>query len=77
MSTNFRPLYVECYSGQRYAVRPNSFTWLGKRHIVKRIESEWREPGQRHFKVLTTDDDRFELVYNEQKDIWEAVQLIG
>jgi hypothetical protein len=77
MATDFQPVYVECYSGQRYAVRPRGFIWQGERRSVKHIESEWLEPGQRHFKVLTTDDDRFELVYNEQKDIWEAVQLIG
>ena len=77
MAVDFQPVYVECYSGQRFGEQPRSFLWQGKRYSVKSIESEWLEPGQRHFRVLTTGDDRFELVYNEQKDIWEAVQLIG
>jgi hypothetical protein len=68
---------VECYSGQRFGEQPRSFCWQGKRYLVERIEKEWLEPGQRHFRVLTRDDGRFELVYNEQQDNWEAVQLVG
>ena len=77
MATYFQQVEVECYSGQRFAEQPRSFLWQGERYSVKHIESEWLEPGQRHFRVLTIGDGRFELVYNEQKDIWEAVRLIG
>ena len=77
MADDFKPIEVECYSGQRFGEQPRSFLWQGEKYLVHHIESEWLEPGQRHFRVLTIGDSRFELVYNEQKDMWEALQLIG
>ena len=77
MATYFQPVEVECYSGQRFGEQPRSFRWQGKRYSVEHIEKEWLEPGHRHFRVLTRGDGRFELVYNEQQEKWEAVQLVG
>jgi hypothetical protein len=77
MATYFQPVEVECYSGQRFGEHPRSFRWQGKTCLVERIEKEWLERGQRHFRVLTRGDGRFELVYNEQQENWEGVQLVG
>ena len=64
------PARVTCYSGRTYAERPTSFYWKGQEHIVKTIESEWREPGERHFRLRTEDDRLFELCYDEDTDKW-------
>jgi hypothetical protein len=77
MPTYFQRIDVECYSGHRFGEQPRSFLWQGEKYLVQHIESAWLEPGHRHFRLLTIGDGRFELVYNEQIDIWEAVQLIG
>ena len=64
------PARVNCYSGRTYAERPISFYWNGQEHTVKRIEGEWREPGERHFRLRTEDDRLFDLCYYENADTW-------
>ena len=64
------PGKVDCYSGGRYGERPTSFTWEGSEHKVRNIESEWLEPGARHFRLRTEDDRLFELCYYEGADRW-------
>ncbi len=38
--------------------------------MVRTIESEWPEPGARHFRLRTEDDRQFELCYYEDADQW-------
>ena len=64
------PAHVTCYSGRTRAERPTSFYWRGREHTVRRIDSEWREPGERHFRLRTGDDSLFELCYYEDADKW-------
>ena len=64
------PARVTCYSGRTYAERPTSFYWKGQEHRVKRVESEWQEPGERHFRLRTEDDRTFDLCYDENADMW-------
>ena len=66
---------VKCYSGYTYAQRPESFLWLDKEHKVSRIEEEWKQPGERLFKVITEDEKLFELCYNESEDQWWLTEL--
>ena len=61
---------VRCYSGGRYGVRPTSFIWDGREREVKSVESDWLEPGGRHFLVRTQGDRLFELCYDEAADRW-------
>ncbi len=67
---------VTCYSGQTYAERPYSFRWEGAEHRVKEVEKEWREPGEKHFRVRTAENRLFELCYHEKEDEWSAVELV-
>ena len=69
-------LKVNCYSGQTYAERPKSFIWEGVEYEVDEIEKEWREAGERHFKVRTSDNKLFQLCYNESQDQWSLTELI-
>jgi hypothetical protein len=68
---------VNCYSGQTYAERPESFIWEGTEYKVAKLEKEWLEPGEKHFLVRTEDKKLFELCYYEQSDEWSGVELVG
>jgi len=70
-------LKVRCYSGRTYAERPQAFVWEGTEHKVERVEREWLEPAERHFRVRTTDNKIFELCYNETKEQWSLTELVG
>ncbi len=66
-------LEVESYSGISYAERPVSFRWQSRGHVVAEVEKSWIEPGERHFKIRTTEGLRFHLVY-EAMDRWSLRQ---
>jgi len=68
---------VRCYSGYTYAHRPESFLWRGEAHVISRIEKEWLEPSQRCFRVITEDENVFELCYNEGHDEWWLAYFTG
>ena len=61
---------VECYSGSQYAEKPRALYWEGQRLAILQVESEWRTPNNRCFRVLTEDQRRFELFYGEFDDEW-------
>jgi hypothetical protein len=69
-------LKVICYSGNTYAERPKSFEWHGKNYEVDKIEKSWREPGIRLFQVMTLDQKRFRLYYNETDKKWSITELV-
>jgi hypothetical protein len=71
-----KPLKVRSYSGHTYPERPVSFSWRGVEHTVQEVEKEWREPGQRRFRVRTEDGKRFELCYDTQTDKWSVTELV-
>ncbi|HJX69814.1 MAG TPA: DUF6504 family protein [Dehalococcoidia bacterium] len=70
-------IQVQCHSSYTYAERPDSFVWEGKAYKVEKVEREWQEPGGRHFLVRTEDKKSFELCYNEPRDEWSLVQIMG
>ena len=69
-------LKVNCYSGHTYAERPLSFLWEGVEYEVEKIEKEWREPEEKHFKVRTRDNKLFQLCYNETEGWWSLTELV-
>ena len=71
------PARVTCYSGRSFAERPTSFLWEGTEHRVRKVETEWRAPGGRHFRVRTGDDRLFELCYDEASDRWSATEWLS
>ena len=77
MSVNLNKLKVNCYSGHTYAERPMSFELEGIEYEVEKTEKEWQEPGERHFQVRTGDNKLFQLCYNEVKDQWSLIELVG
>jgi len=62
---------VECRSDTEYAERPLALTWNGQRHEVAEILSSWRSPGEKGFRVKTSDGQIFELTYREVPDEWK------
>jgi len=69
MGDDVRPS-VECHSGFAYAERPTAIFWEGQRHEVTEIDSQWRIPGGRCFRIRIKDGRAFELAYSEMKDEW-------
>jgi len=65
---------VECHSGYAYAERPIALQWQGERLEIKTILAEWQTPDGKHFRVQTTDDQNFELIYRIAEDAWKAYQ---
>jgi hypothetical protein len=66
---------VKCHSGYVYAEEPRSFVWQGKELRVESVETAWKEPGQRLFRVVAQDGNLFELCYNSAADRWSAAEL--
>ena len=64
---------VSCYSGHTYAGRTESFDWRGKRYEALKVTKAWLEPGKRCFQVTTSDNETFNLCYNETQDQWRLV----
>ena len=63
---------VECRSDTEYAERPLSLLWRGSRHEIAEIISRWRGPGEKGFRVKTTEGMAFELTYQEVSDDWHV-----
>ena len=66
---------VSCHSDYSYAQRPVALQWEGQRLEVRMVEAEWRTPNGRGFRVATTDDRRFELIYLELNDEWQITLI--
>lgn len=66
-------LKVRCFSGRTYAERPVSFRWQGIDYEIQEVEKAWLEPGQRHFQVRTTSNQRFHLWYDEAQAEWSLI----
>jgi len=64
---------VKCYSGHTYAERPTSFAWEDMDYEVEEIEKAWREPGERHFAVRTSENKLFHLCYNDFHKRWRLI----
>lgn len=65
---------VMCHSGSAYGERPLAFDWEGQRLDVEAVVAQWRAPGERVF-VVSADQWRFELIYNEAQDAWRIKAL--
>ena len=61
---------VECRSDWMYAQRPLAFTWQSRRLEVKAIPAEGRTPEGKYFLVSTSEDENFELIYEQDSDHW-------
>ncbi|NWG07159.1 MAG: hypothetical protein HXY35_10815 [Chloroflexi bacterium] len=61
---------VECRSDSTFAERPLSLTWGGVRYEIAEIVARWRGPGEKGFRVKTTDGQAFDLTYRELSDEW-------
>ncbi|HEY92407.1 MAG TPA: hypothetical protein G4O17_01495 [Dehalococcoidia bacterium] len=69
-------LKVNCYSGNTYAERSESFLWQGIKYELVEIEKAWLEPGERHFQVRTRDNKLFQLCYNDTEKHWSLTELL-
>jgi len=73
------PILVECRSNSEYAERPLAVYWQGERLEVAEIISRWRTPQGKWFrirtrKLLSKEDQIFDIFYNEANDAWQISQ---
>jgi len=66
---------VECHSGYAYAQRPTAIHWGGNRYEVESIQSEWRSPQGKGFRVRTTSGMVFDLFYEEESLSWTITPI--
>jgi len=52
------------------AIRPLAFSWQGKRNQVASIGRQWEQDGERHFLVMTPDEQVYELAYLPKEECW-------
>ena len=56
------------------SLKPARFRWNGKTHKIARITGIWRshqgEDRERHFACVDTDDNVFQLTYNDRRTDW-------
>jgi len=65
---------VECRSDSEYAERPIALYWQEQRLEIAEILSRWRTPAGKGFRVRTTDEQIFELCYEEISADWQIKQ---
>jgi hypothetical protein len=65
---------VECRSDSEYAERPIALYWHEQRLEIVEILSRWRTPEGKGFRVRTTDEQTFELSYEEISADWQIKQ---
>jgi hypothetical protein len=66
---------VECHSGYTYADRPKAMYLNHAWHKVKEIITEWQTPEGKHFRLITKDENSYELIYDIANDRWTCHQL--
>ncbi len=66
---------VECHSEFEYAEKPVALIWEGRRLEIIEILARWRIPGEKCFRVRSSDGQVFELFYGELDDGWRIHQI--
>lgn len=61
---------VECRAEYTYPQRPTAVWWAGQRLAVTAVETEWRIPQGKAFRVCCEDGKRFELFFLEGENRW-------
>ncbi len=61
---------VECRSDSEYAECPLAITWNGQHYEIAEIVARWRGPGEKGFRVKTTNGQAFDITYREIPDEW-------
>jgi hypothetical protein len=67
---------VECYSGARYGERPLALFWEGKRYEIAGIQRQWRLPEGPCYRVITQEEEKFDLIYLQVEDEWRIFSLV-
>ena len=62
---------VECYSGHTFPQYPKAILIDNVRLEIEVIETEWRSPQGKFFRVKTINGSIFVLFYDETSDNWQ------
>lgn len=63
-------IHVEARFGEDGEISPLVFVWEESRLAVLALGRQWQEGDLRHFLVMTSGKQVFEIVYNEEDGSW-------
>ena len=73
----FERITVRCREQYRSQQEPTAFHWRGREYLIRTILDRWYEGHlsrqrvpQRYYRVLTEENQRFVIRYNEVFDGW-------
>jgi hypothetical protein len=61
---------VEAHSGYTYGERPVALHWEGERLPIAVIETRWRDPSGRGYRVCAENGRIFDLYFDESSNEW-------
>lgn len=71
------PVAVEARAEEGGALRPLAFLWRQRRYPITALGRQWEQDDERHFLVMTTDDQVYELVYLAREGAWRLRRAPG
>ena len=63
-------IHVEARFGDDGGILPLAFVWEARRFPVLTLGRQWQEGDLRHFLVMTSGAQVFEIAYNEKNRSW-------
>jgi len=63
-------IHVEAHFGEDGENLPLVFDWEARRFTVVALGRQWQEGQSRHFLVMTSGEQVFEITYSEENGSW-------
>lgn len=63
-------IHVEVRFGENGEILPFAFVWEDRRLFVLALGRQWQEGLTRHFLVMTSGEQVFEITFNEEVGSW-------
>ncbi len=63
-------IHVEARFGEDGEILPLVFVWEERRFTVLALGRQWQEGQSRHFLVMTSGEQVFEIAYSEEDGSW-------
>ncbi len=67
-------IHVEARFGDDGGILPLAFVWKARRFSVLKLGRQWQEGDLRHFLVMTSGAQVFEIDYNEENSGWRMMR---
>lgn len=68
------PIPVEARFELDGSLRPIAFEWHDQRYVIESYGRQWQENVTRHFLVMASGDQVFELAYHPGRNQWHLIR---